>query len=660
MGSGVSIPRHSCFEDARETLLSAALKKSDASDIFSIAQAREEIKNIRRAIKNIEFDHDLHEKLEEVTKSAEVSVKRRENISPVLPRTPNDDMLAHETILERYRANRTEIRRRERQKQKKIHALGFSLVGRSMLNLIEWRECYCVCRAWKDLLSNDNFWKRRLLRLERSISITTPELQASGKRVAMTMPDVNKLWGTICYRTLACSKMALMMFDDEIVEWKWDKTLVLTSALQLFGKLVGVDPMLTIVLNEDGDELSMIRGSLEYSFKLFTVDLRTGYMKLFRISNEALRVDSTLQHIIDQLSTFVKSDEDDAPAYRLFPLLRIYGMNGMFHKFVYLLKYAMKTKFTGEQTCGSPRAQNDRLGPQSREVFSFKLLACCMRILIASNLPVTIEWGGNHEDLDHQSTATSWNMNSIGSLATSFLFKRRSWIPDFPLFFDSLKRKSAFGQRTAMQKFWALRNSMGEVYMGIDVKSGSVYFTAKNEALGGSAMWNEYVQLQSQNLRQGLGCRAETILHRFALECLRLEIQERNFIRPPSLELVKSRMLHATILAWGHGNIAAWGMDGFNPAKEAASLLFFRPRYVLGSWKSNDKNGKEMELEEKPFLKMKGSHDVQNTTALSPRTYWSQVHSPSVIKSGQDLLSEEKEQRKEFDGYAGKANNYWS
>ena len=72
-----------------------------------------------------------------------------------------------------------------------------------------------------------------------------------------------------------------------------------------------------------------------------------------------------------------------------------------------------------------------------------------------------------------------------------------------------------------MQKFWALRNSMGEVYMGIDVKSGSVYFTAKSEALGGSAMWNEYVQLQSQNLRQGLGCRAETILHRFALECLR-------------------------------------------------------------------------------------------------------------------------------------------
>jgi len=122
MGSGVSIPRHSCFEDARETLLSAALKKSDASDIFSIAQAREEIKNIRRAIKNIEFDHDPHEKLEEVTKSAEVSVKRRENISPVLPRTPNDDMLAHETILERYRANRTEIRRRERQKQKKIQS----------------------------------------------------------------------------------------------------------------------------------------------------------------------------------------------------------------------------------------------------------------------------------------------------------------------------------------------------------------------------------------------------------------------------------------------------------------------------------------------------------------------------------------------------------
>ena len=57
-----------------------------------------------------------------------------------------------ETITKRY----SDRRKADRKRRKILHILVFPFIGRDMTTIRDWRECYCVCTAWRNLLKDDN------------------------------------------------------------------------------------------------------------------------------------------------------------------------------------------------------------------------------------------------------------------------------------------------------------------------------------------------------------------------------------------------------------------------------------------------------------------------------------------------------------------------
>ena len=119
------------------------MKNENAVDILDWEQGVKEIKSIRRAMKILDIGYE------------EVLDKPMLQNRTIRKNTNRDAFDFKQTITARYE-NR---RKKNRQRRRILHILTFPFVAKQMTTLKDWRELYCVCKAWRDILSKEDVWR---------------------------------------------------------------------------------------------------------------------------------------------------------------------------------------------------------------------------------------------------------------------------------------------------------------------------------------------------------------------------------------------------------------------------------------------------------------------------------------------------------------------
>ncbi len=544
-------------------------------------------------------------------------------------------------LLAAYRHNRRTIRRNERKKSKQLYALAFSIVGRSMLSLHEWKECYCVCRAWKIMLSNDDLWKRRLQYLEPVKHVKRLEASMDGA-AQDTLPSPRKVWHPLNYRQLACSKLSLMFHDYESITWNWDCNVVLTHSFELLSQLFNVYGNLKLSYKEN-------RMVLETKFEkyypsILTIQLKSGRFDfpMLRKRMSQLKETKELHGALDTLSRFKREDGKGRLSYRLLPLIKHYGMKNFVQALLIIFR-AVNESVRSEVNQRTSENNADISVPLTRPAFVMMLLSTCQKYLLANNIRTEMIWGGNHPEISDDMSRHSWDYGSIGSIAKSYVVTKENWVPEVePLFRVVCTYKTVYSRKNFLSKVVGLRNGLGQVFLAINYHNGHLYLQGENHnSCGETILWNEYLQLQSQNLRNGLGRKTTEAFYSMATRCVLSIIDRKSLVWPTPLHVVNTRFHHANILAWAHGRVASWELDGPNPAKEVAVLIMFRDKteYVSEELLANDSEGDVPEIEELRIEVDKERRDHPQNNSL-----WGKVSSPGVVDIGRKETQARKEE----------------
>ena len=552
-------------------------------------------------------------------------------------------------LLAAYKHNRRTSRKNERIKSKRLYALAFSFVGRKMLSLHEWKECYCVCRAWKHMLSDDTKWKRRIVYLEPVKCVKRQESSRGRSFRDDTRPSPKKFWHPLSYRQLACSKLSLMVKDFEPITWKWDCTIVSIHSLELFSHLYNRRANLKCRYSRKKSTLSLQFD--QYSPTVLKVDLARGRFSLPILRERApLLIDAKqFRDAMSILSSFKFEDAAGQVLYRLLPLIKYHGLQKLVNALDTIFQNVPNLIGAEKGVMFGPEDQSEVTGPLNRQSFAMMLLSVCQKYLLANGERTELVWGGNHPDISDSMSRHSWDFASIGSIAQSYAQTREVWAPELSSLYEiALKYKTPFSRRNFMSGVWGLCNDLGYVFMAINMYNGKLYFQESpsgpqhHQINGGTKLWNEYVQMQSQNLRNGLGRRTEELFYKITVRCVLPAIDRESQVWPTPINIVRTRFHHANILAWAHGRVASWERDGPNPAKEAAVAIFFREKteYTAGDLGANDSD------EDTTLTKEDSAPETGKTSTeeAADKSLWVKVSSPEVRDLGQKEAQVRKEE----------------
>ena len=269
-----------------------------------------------------------------------------------------------QTITARYE-NR---RKKNRQRRRILHILIFPFVAKQMTTLKDWRELYCVCKAWRDILSKENVWRKRLVYLQpKSLHLSKAAFNLDDYHAYEDNTIVEKkfsndqaIWKPLSYRKLSCSKLAMMNIDpnnDGVFEWPWDKEIMSIYTLQLVSNLTNLDRNLKCsVLGKHLDIIAVGKGGYRQQTQMFNVSLAGGEIEfplLGKVLNSYARErdggeQSSKKYLTDEsklervnecirvLSSFsrhaprVNSELSTDFRYELLPMIKILGKRKTF------------------------------------------------------------------------------------------------------------------------------------------------------------------------------------------------------------------------------------------------------------------------------------------------------------------------------------------
>ncbi len=518
MGNGVSnlerfvkngIIKQSEVDGALEILQETALKDEDASDITDWRQGVEELKAIRGAIKilDIAYDEKQAQRVRKKVSSGSTHYKQ---------------FNFKETINKRYSVRR----KADRKRRKILHILVFPFIGRDMTTIRDWRECYCVCKAWRNLLTDDNLWRRRLVYLQpRPLHLSKrmfnlDEYHSYADNNDLEIEGGHKsdkyIWSPLSYRKLACTKLALMVCDadkDDIFEWPWDKEIMSIHCLHLVAILTNYDPNLKCsILGEHFDTIAFGKGGYRQQSHILNISIISGVIEFpnlkslldvyYNREKEGSKTNAMdikdferLEECVNHLSIFERHPthhhhEDDYHSgrtykYELLPMIKVLGETKAFNEIYLLVKTIDEytSAASQEKTFQSPRTRYDDAPMVSRISFSFELLSQIMKSFVCRNQWIKLTWFGENAALS-SSFGIGHHGHHIGKESAGDIFrltmkekmkvqKHLRALPSLRKMHDSLDSSQA--QFAYLQDVFALTNQHGEIFFAIHVKSANVF-----------------------------------------------------------------------------------------------------------------------------------------------------------------------------------------
>jgi hypothetical protein len=496
------------IDRAFETLKESALKDESAKDITDWRQGLHELKNIRSAIKSLDIAYNENE-------------EKRSRKQIIGGSTHYKQFNFQETTRKRYSSRR----KAERKRRKILHILSFQYFGRNMMTIKDWRECYCVCKAWRDLLSNDHLWRRRLVHLQPKplhLSKTMCNLDEYHSYAEDNKLEVEGhysdryIWKPLCYRKLTCSKLALMTCDpdkDNVFDWPWDKEIMTIHAMHLVAVLTNYDPHLkcsilgkhydTIVFGKGGYRqqthilnISMTSGEIEFpKIKLF---LDTYYNNINSENktnwNNSINVKNIerIENCINELSIFerhniniTRDNSNYTYKFELLPMIKVLGEKTAFDKIYELVKVIDKISCAPKQTPAfqSPRTKYDDTPMVSRRSFSFELLSQIIKSFVCRNQWIKLVWFGENIALStlfgighhghHLNKESTANILKFSMMEKMHIQNYLNALPSLKYIYNSLESPQA--QFVYLQNCFALLDRHGQIFLAIHVKSANVF-----------------------------------------------------------------------------------------------------------------------------------------------------------------------------------------
>ena len=561
---------------AIDVLVETAVKNENAVDILDWEQGVKEIKSIRRAMKILDIGYE------------EVLDK------PMLPNrtirmnTNREAFDFKQTITARY-DNR---RKKNRQRRRILHILTFPFVAKLMTTLKDWREMYCVCKAWRDILSKENAWRKRLVYLQpKSLHLSKAAFNLDDYHAYEDNTMVEKkfsndqaIWKPLSYRKLSCSKLAMMNIDpnnDGVFEWPWDKEIMSIYTLQLISNLTNLDRNLKCsVLGKHLDIIAVGKGGYRQQTQMFNVSLAGGeidFPLLGKVLNRYARErdggeqsskkyltdESKLEQVNECIRVF-SSFSRHAPhvnlelgtdfRYELLPMIKILGKRKTFD-YVSLLVSTIDEFISPTQKpilFQSPRSQQEDNPMISRLSFSFKLLSKIMKLFVTSNEWIKLIWLGENTQLSSKFGVGDNQRHESASDIFKRTYKEKMYtqkvinsIPRLKEAYEELESPQA--QFTYLQNCFALVNSHGHIFFLIHVRSGYAFLprmstsdhsklSLKQERMWAKtiekrSLWNAFIQNKSQSLRLSESGRQDTLAllyHHLVLKITKYQIPNKS------------------------------------------------------------------------------------------------------------------------------------
>ena len=562
MGNGVTaIHRNQQLEDlevnsAIDALVETAVKNENAIDILDWEQGVKEIKSIRRAMKILDIGYE--EALEKPT-------LRNRSIHKNTNRSAFD---FKKTITTRYASRR----KKNRQRRRILHILVFPYVARKMTTLKDWRELYCVCKAWRDLLSDENVWRKRLVYLQpKSLHLNSAAFNLEDYHeyvdntiVEQKFSNDQAIWKPLSYRKLSCSKLAMMNIDpnnDGVFEWPWDKEIMSIYALQLVSTLTNLDRNLKCsVLGKHLDVIAVGKGGYRQQTQMFNVSLTDGEIEFPRLrkvldrfrherdggeqgSKKCSADESKLERVNECIHTFSAFSRDASNAssslsidfrYELLPMIKILGKRKVFN-YVYLLVSTIDEFTSPTQkpiVFQSPRSHQHDYSMISRLSFSFQLLSKIMKLFVTSNEWVKLTWLGENTLLSSKFGVGGSRRHESASDIFKRTYKEKMYTQKVINSMPRLKEvygelESPQAQFTYLQNCFALVNRHGYIFFLIHVRSGYAFLPRMStsghskmalkqeevwaKSIEKRSLWNAFVQNKSQSLRLSENDREDTL-----------------------------------------------------------------------------------------------------------------------------------------------------